>query len=139
MTTNTKPKRGEVTRVSIEVIEKNIDKPFDEIATIVAEALGAEFARTAAKSHIRWLLRSGLINDKAGATKAWPKRNAVERAPVAKKAKAVKAPKHVVSKAAEKIANAVIVKAPKIVDGMKPATKMLHDMVKAKAAEKKAA
>src|SRR5689334_11884088 len=100
-------KRGEARRISVEAIEANIRKPFEEIVTIVAEALG--FSKTKSRGHIRWLHREGYINDKGGATKDWPKRSGRVKKAVAKKATGKKTTaKKVVKPAKQVAANAAV-------------------------------
>jgi hypothetical protein len=52
--------RGEVRKLSIDLIEKNRDEPFDLIVDLTTEAFG--MTKSQARSHVRWLVREGLVN-----------------------------------------------------------------------------
>ncbi len=77
-------KRGEVRKLSIELVERYSAEPFETVVELTSEAFG--FTKEQARTHIRWLVREGLVN-KTDGINAWPKRaRKVKVEKVAKKA-----------------------------------------------------
>jgi len=92
MTANVKPAkrfaRGDFRRRSVELVEANLSLPLDEIVAIIAESFEMELP--AARTHVRWLVREGFVNDPKGYIKSWPKRAPRKRAESTDKNKPVR-------------------------------------------------
>jgi hypothetical protein len=69
-------KRGEIRALSIQIVEKNSAEPFETVVDLTAEAFGWQKAQ--ARTHVRWLVREGLVNKTPG-IEAWPKRARKEK------------------------------------------------------------
>lgn len=67
-----KLKRGELRILSASLIEQNSSKSFDEIVQLHIEAF--EFDMPTARTHIRWMIREGLVIDGENISKNWPRR-----------------------------------------------------------------
>lgn len=82
-------KRGEIRALSISIVEKNSAEPFETVVDLTSEAFG--WQKGQARTHIRWLVREGLVNKTPG-IEAWPKRARKEKSAEAKvtKTKAAK-------------------------------------------------
>jgi DNA-binding transcriptional ArsR family regulator len=83
--------RGEVRKLSIDLIEKNRDEPFDTIVELTSEAFG--MTQPQARSHVRWLVREGLVNKAEELQASWPKRARKVKAEKPTKAKKTKSKK----------------------------------------------
>lgn len=94
-------KRGEIRGLSISIVERNSAEPFETIVDLTAEAFGWQKAQ--ARTHIRWLVREGLVN-KTESILAWPKRARKEKTAVekVKKTKTAKSKKTSVKKTSVK-------------------------------------